>query len=273
MRIGAIQMCSGVNIEDNIEVAGDLIRQAVKDGAQFVATPEMTHILQKNPKYLFEQITTQDEDKGVRYFSGLAAKLGIDLLIGSLAIKTGDNRAANRSLLFGPDGGVKAAYDKIHLFDVQVSKKETWKESRVYDAGRAAVIAPIKGANLGLSICYDVRFASLYRYYAQNGADIIAVPAAFTRPTGAAHWEILLRARAIETGCFIIAPAQGGRHADGRATWGRSMIIDPWGEILASSPDDMTGFINADIDVEAVETIRGKIPAWNYEIGWSGDQI
>jgi len=273
MRIGAVQMCSGINIEENIDAADDLIRRAVKDGAQFVATPEMTHILQKNPKHLFAQITSQDADKGVRHFSELAAELGIDLLIGSLAIKTGDNSAANRSLLFGPDGGLKAAYDKIHLFDVQVSKKETWKESRVYDAGQRAVIASIKGANLGLSICYDVRFASLYRHYGQNGADIIAVPAAFTRPTGAAHWETLLRARAIETGCFIIAPAQGGRHADGRATWGHSMIIDPWGEILASSPDDKPGFICADIDIKAVETIRGKIPAWNYETGWSGDQI
>lgn len=264
-------MCSGTNIEDNIAAADALIRQAVKDGAQFVATPEMTHILQKNPKSLFEQITTQDKDKAVSFFAGLAAELGIDLLLGSLAIKTAENRAANRSFLFGTDGSLKATYDKIHLFDVQVSDQETWTESRVYDGGQRAITAPINGAHLGLSICYDVRFPSLYRHYAQHGVDIIAVPAAFTRPTGMAHWEVLLRARAIETGCFIIAPAQGGRHADGRATWGRSMIIDPWGEIVASASDDKPGFICGDINIGAVKTIRGKIPAWSYESGWSGD--
>jgi len=264
MKIAAIQMRSGVEIDANLEVADMLIRAAAKDGASFIATPEMTHILLRSPRRLFASITYENHDRGINYFAALAEELSINLLIGSLAIKTDEKRAVNRSYLFNRTGKIIAHYDKIHLFDVTVSREETWKESNVYDRGDKAVIADIDGAKLGLSICYDVRFPSLYRHYGQSGVDIIAVPAAFTRPTGEAHWESLLRARAIETGSFVIAPAQGGPHEDGRTTFGHSMIIGPWGDIRAHLDNDEPGYICADIDVGDVEETRRKIPAWNY---------
>ena len=185
-----IQLRSGVEIEDNLEIAGGLIRQAAASGARFIATPEMTHILQRSPKRLFAAITTEEDDIGLKYFKALAKELAVDLLIGSLAIKTGEKRAANRSFLISKDGSVAARYDKIHLFDVSVSRAETWKESNVYDRGSRAVMADIDGATLGLSICYDLRFGGLYRHYAQSGAQILTVPAAFTRPTGSALGEL-----------------------------------------------------------------------------------
>lgn len=258
-------MRSGVDISANLNAAERLIRGAADQGAQFIATPEMTHILQRSSKRLFASITDEANDVGVKHFAGLAQELNIDLLIGSLAIKTGDQRAANRSFLFNPKGETKARYDKIHLFDVTVSREETWKESNVYDRGNKAVMADIEGAKLGLSICYDLRFPALYRHYGQSGADIIAVPAAFTRPTGEAHWESLLRARAIEAGSFIIAPAQGGTHEDGRTTYGHSMIIGPWGDIRAHLNHDEPGYICAEIDLGDVTDARRRIPAWNYD--------
>ena len=269
MKLAAIQMRSGVDIDANLQSAELLISRAAAEGASFIATPEMTHILQRSPKRLFASITNEENDVGVKHFSGLAKELNIDLLIGSLAIKTGDKRAANRAFLFSSEGDVKAHYNKIHLFDVTVSREETWKESNVYDRGAKAVMADIKGAKLGLSICYDVRFPSLYRHYGQSGADIIAVPAAFTRPTGEAHWESLLRARAIETGSFIVAPAQGGEHEDGRTTYGHSMIIGPWGDVRAHLNHDEPGYICAEIDIADVAEARRRIPAWNHDPDYS----
>ncbi len=265
MRVAAIQLRSGTDISANIETASELIRQAASDGARFIATPEMTHILQRSANQLFDAIKPESEDPGVKAFGALADELGIDLLIGSLAIQTGENRAANRSFLFGADGQIKARYDKIHLFDVTISETETWKESKVYDSGKKAVMADVDNARLGLSICYDLRFPHLYRHYAREGADILTVPAAFTKPTGEAHWHTLLRARAIETGSFVIAPAQGGDHEDGRSTYGRSLIINPWGEILAELDHDEPGVLVTDINLDAVEAARRKIPAWNHE--------
>ncbi len=265
MKIAAIQMRSGVDIRANLEAAETLICRAADDGARFITTPEMTHILQRSPKRLFSSITDEASDLGVTHFSTLARELKIDLLIGSLAIRTGEKRAANRSFLFDKTGQATAHYDKIHLFDVTVSREETWKESNVYDRGDKAVMAEIDGAKLGLSICYDLRFPSLYRHYGQSGADIIAIPAAFTKPTGEAHWESLLRSRAIETGSFIIAPAQGGPHEDGRTTYGHSMIIGPWGDIRAHLDHDEPGFICADIDLSDVQDARRRIPAWNHD--------
>jgi len=265
LRAACIQLRSGTDIHTNIKAATDLIREAASRGAAFIATPEMTHILQRSPKALFDAIKSQDEDPGVKAFSALADELSIDLLIGSLAIRTGEYRAANRSFLFGPNGALKASYDKIHLFDVSLSPSETWKESNVYDRGKATVMVKAGDAQLGLSICYDLRFARLYRHYSQNGAQIIAVPAAFTKPTGEAHWHTLLRARAIETGSFILAPAQGGKHADGRVTFGHSLIINPWGQIMAELDHDEPGMIMADINLNEVVEARRKIPAWNHE--------
>lgn len=258
-------MCSGVSVTDNVAQAERLIRAAVADGATCVATPEMTHLLQRSPKRLFATITTEDKDVGLKRFRALADELNIHILIGSLAVLGENDKAMNRSFLIGPSGDILARYDKIHLFDVTLSRAETYKESNVYNGGTQAVTAMVNDAKLGLSICYDVRFAALYRAYGQAGAQVITVPAAFTVPTGQAHWETMLRARAIETGSFIIAPAQGGNHEDGRSTWGHSMIIGPWGDVRAVIDNDAPGYICADIDLDDVSDARRKVPAWQHE--------
>lgn len=264
MKLAAIQLCSGTDIAKNIAHASALIREAAAQGADFIVTPEMTNIIQRSPKRLHSLIKPQSDAPEIAAFSMLAKETSTPLLIGSMAFKSGEKRAVNRSILFAPDGQIIAQYDKIHLFDVTISRSETWKESSVYDRGTRAVLADIDGVKLGLSICYDLRFAALYRHYGQAGAHIITAPAAFTIPTGRAHWETLLRARAIETGSFMIAPAQGGAHEDGRRTWGHSMIIGPWGDIRAQIDHDEPGFCLAEIDLEDVEAARAKIPAWNY---------
>jgi len=263
MRVACIQLRSGHNSSENVAHASELIRNAAGNGAQFVATPENTHIMETSTKRLFEVLQPEDQETAITVFGSLAQELGIHILIGSMAIKLSDRKAANRSFLFSPNGKVSARYDKIHMFDVQVSKEETWKESENYQAGQQAVMANIGTAKLGLSICYDLRFPHLYRRYAQAGADIITVPAAFTYPTGKAHWKTLLTARAIETGAYIMAPAQGGVHDSGRRTWGRSIIIDPWGTVLAELDHDDPGFICADINLVEVQDARRKIPAWS----------
>lgn len=264
MRVGIVQLNSGTDIQANLETAGGFVREAASEGASLVATPEMTHFMQRRSSALLDTIVAQDEDKGVAYFGALAKELGISLLIGSLAIRQGEDRAVNRSFLFGPNGDTLASYDKIHLFDVQVSRTETYTESKTYDRGNKGVTAEIGDMKLGLSICYDVRFPKLYQDYANAGAEIMTVPAAFTRPTGEAHWEILLKARAIETASFVVAPAQGGQHEDGRATWGRSMIVGPWGEIRAKLDHDEPGFVCATLDKADVDMARRKIPAWQH---------
>ena len=269
MKVAAIQLRSGIEVEPNLLAAEKLIRAAAQKGARLIVTPEMTHILQRSPKRLFAALQVENMDRGVDFFAGLAKELGVYLLIGSLAILKSEGRAANRSFLFGPSGETLARYDKIHLFDVTVSRAETWKESNVYDRGDRAVTASIEGAKLGLSICYDVRFAGLYRKYAEAGAHIMTVPAAFTKPTGEAHWEALLRARAIETGSFVIAPAQGGTHEDGRTTFGHSHIIGPWGDIIAKLDNDEPGYITADINLDDVAAARAKIPAWQHNPGYT----
>jgi predicted amidohydrolase len=278
MKIAAVQLCSGVEIGENLRASEVLIRRAAAGGASLIATPEMTHLLQRDSSQLYAAIAPQDKDKGVQFYARLAAELKIHLLIGSLAVqsasepasKSAPKRVVNRSFLFGPAGDILAVYDKIHLFDAQVSAAESWKESRVYDRGYKAVTAQAGKAVLGLSICYDLRFAGLYRRYAQCGAHIMTVPAAFTRPTGQAHWETLLRARAIETGSFVLAPAQGGEHADGRETYGHSLIIGPWGEVLAASETDSPAIISAEIDLSQVSQARARIGAWQHAPEFEG---
>ncbi len=267
MRVGLVQLCSGTNIAENISAASALIRKAAKAGATLVVTPEMTHLVQKDKMALVASIYSQDNDPAVSAFASLAKDIKIDLLIGSLAIKSG-NKVRNRSFLFGPNGLMKATYDKVHLFDAIVSDTEHYRESALYAAGDTPVLADVAGAKIGLSICYDLRFPNLYRYYAQSGVQILAVPAAFTVPTGKAHWDILLRARAIETGSFVLAAAQGGQHTDGRATYGRSKIISPWGEVTAELAHDKPGYICADLDLSEVETARQRIPAWADKRTW-----
>lgn len=268
--IALIQMRSGIDPQRNLDDAAALIRQAAADGARLVATPETTHLVQKDADQAFAVMKTQAEDPAIGFFSALADELDIDLLIGSLAIRIGERKAANRSFLFGPDGALKASYDKAHMFDVGLGQGETYRESANYQAGDRLVLAEAAGARLGLSICYDLRFAYLYRRLAKAGAQILTAPAAFTRPTGRAHWEVLLRARAIETGSFVIAPAQGGLHEDGRRTYGHSMIIGPWGEIVAQLDHDEPGILAATLDLSRVEDARSRIPALSHDRSLSG---
>ena len=255
-------MRSGIDVAANIAAASELVRAAAAEDARFIATPEMTHLLQRAPDALRRDVRTMEEDAGVAAFSDLAAELSVNLLIGSMAILREDGKIANRSCLFAPDGRLQAQYDKIHLFEASLSKSETYREADSYEAGKLPVTADIDAHSLGMTICYDLRFPALYRNYASAEADMITVPAAFTVATGKAHWETLLRARAIETGAYIIAPAQGGHHEDGRKTWGRSMIAAPWGEVTAKLEDDAPGFICADIDKDKVANARRRIPAW-----------
>lgn len=265
MKLGLVQMRSGIDPAANLRAAEALIRQAAGEGARLVATPETTHLVQKDAEALWRTLRTPEADPAIAFFGDLARELGIDLLIGSLALQVGVRRAVNRSFLFGSDGAVKAQYDKAHMFDVAVGAGETYRESANYQAGDRLVVAEAAGVRLGLTICYDIRFAYQYRALAQAGAQILAVPAAFTRPTGRAHWEILLKARAIETGSYVIAPAQGGLHEDGRRTWGRSMVIGPWGETVAALEDDAPGVLLAEIDLAKTASARARIPALEHD--------
>ena len=241
--------------------AEPLVREAARAGARLIATPEGTNILQRDRKLLFEAVRPLDEDECVLGLRRLAKELGVWILIGSALVKREDGQLANRSALVGADGAIKATYDKIHMFDVDLPTGERHRESALYTPGEQATVAETPWGKLGLSVCYDVRFPHLYRAMAKAGAEIVTVPAAFTRPTGEAHWEILLRARAIETGAYVLAPAQGGFHEDGRGTWGRSTIVGPWGEILAKAEDDEPGVITAELDLDAVAKARAAIPA------------
>lgn len=265
MKTACIQLCNSSDIDANLRRAVALIKDAHGKGAKFIATPENTLIMTSNPKTLFAKIKGEQDTQAITLFSNLAHELGIYLLIGSMAIKRSDDKAANRSFLFGPEGKILARYDKIHLFDVDINATETWRESANYTPGQSPALAPIDGFCLGLSICYDLRFAALYKYYAKHGANILSVPAAFTAVTGKAHWQTLLRARAIETSAYVIAPAQGGVHEDGRATWGHSMIINPWGDIIAELDHDQPGFCLADLSLETIKRERARIPAWNQD--------
>jgi len=261
MQVGLVQLCSGIEVAANIVATSELIRAAAAGGASLIATPEMTHLVQKDKQDLLSKISSQESEPAVTAFADLAKELGIDLLIGSMALKAGE-KIANRGFHFTPDGVIKASYDKIHLFDAQVSDTESYHESSTYTAGDAPVMTAVGQTKIGLSICYDLRFPMLYRHYAQDGAQIVTIPAAFTVPTGRAHWDVLLRARAIETGSFVLAAAQGGAHEDGRLTYGHSKIINPWGEVIAELAHDRPGYVTAEIDLSEVEKARKRIPAW-----------
>ncbi|MCF4167042.1 carbon-nitrogen hydrolase family protein [Zavarzinia compransoris] len=269
LRVACVQITAGRDVPANIAVASALIREAAAKGARLIATPEMTSLMERNRREMRPKVRTEDEDIALAAFRALAAELGAHLLIGSLPIDIGDARLANRGFLIGPDGAIEARYDKIHMFDVDLPQGESFRESNAYRPGESAVVVPVEGAMLGLSICYDLRFAALYRRLAQAGAEILAVPAAFTRVTGEAHWHILLRARAIETACFVIAPGQTGTHEDGRQTYGHSLIVDPWGHVLADGGTDV-GIITADLDLDAVKAARGRIPALQHDRVFAG---
>jgi len=245
-----------------------LIRQAASEGAKFILTPEVTNLMEQRRDRRGLAITDEDQDVVVSGLRRLAAELGVWLLIGSAVVRSGhaaDDRAANRSLLIDANGGITARYDKLHVFDVDLANGETYRESATIRPGDGAVVADTPWGRLGMTVCYDIRFPHLHRQLAKAGATMISVPAAFTVPTGEAHWETLLRARAIETGAFVLAPAQGGTHEDGRKTWGRSTVVSPWGEILAKADDDAPGVVHARLDMAAVEKARASIPALRHD--------
>jgi len=265
MRAACIQMRSGTDVDDNLSQLSQYVAKAVKQGADYIQTPEMTSILAQNRKTLFSQIETDDGSIGsnrvIDFAANLAKQHGIWLHLGSIAVKISNSKAANRGLIFSPEGQRIASYDKLHMFDVDLPNNETWRESSLYRPGERAVVCKTDKYTLGLSICYDLRFPGLYRQLAQAGAQILSCPAAFTRQTGKAHWHSLLRARAIENGAFVIAAAQGGVHQDGRETFGHSLIINPWGVIIAEINHDHPDIIVCDIDLGQVEKARSRIPS------------
>jgi deaminated glutathione amidase len=263
-RAACIQLRCGDDIAENVRAVSELIRQAHKAGAQFVATPENTSLMAVDAGAKLALAKPEKDDLALCTLSAVAEELGIWLLIGSLPIKLSDEKTANRSYLIGRDGRITARYDKIHLFDVNLPNGESYRESNTVSAGGQAVMADLPWGRIGLSVCYDLRFPHLYRTLAKGGAEILSIPSAFTETTGKAHWHVLLRARAIENGCFVIAPAQGGRHANGRSTYGHSMIVGPWGDVLAEAGVD-PGFITTDIDLEQVAAVRARVPSLQHD--------
>ena len=238
-----------------------LVREAARAGAAFIATPEGTNILQKDRAILLPLLKRLDQDLVVAGLRQAAQDLRVWILIGSALVEREDGKAANRSVLISPSGAVTATYDKLHMFDVDLPTGESARESATYEPGDRAVTARAGDLRLGLTVCYDLRFPALYRALALAGAEVMTIPAAFTRPTGVAHWEVLMRARAIETGSFDLAPAQGGRHEDGRGTHGHSLVVAPWGEVLAQLDHDEPGVLLADLDLAAAAKARAAIPA------------
>ncbi len=275
MRAGLVQLSSSDDPERNLPVTRGLVREAAAAGATLVLTPEVTNCVSSNRDRQRAVLRHEEDDPTLAALREDAAALGIWLLIGSLAIRThdADGRFANRSFLIAPGGTVAARYDKIHMFDVEVSAAETWRESAGYRPGTEAVVAPALGTRIGLTVCYDLRFPQLHRALAKAGAEVLTVPAAFTPVTGAAHWEVLLRARAIETGCFVLAPAQCGAHeaAEGprRRTWGHSLAVAPWGEVLADG-GEAPGVTVVDLDLGAVREARRRVPALWHDRAFSG---
>jgi predicted amidohydrolase len=265
LTVGLIQMNGGVEPGPNLDALEAGAREAAGRGASLVLAPEAANIVQRDGARLREAVRSPQDDPALPRLASLAAELEVWLVAGSLMVLADDGRVANRCHVFSPDGRLAAVYDKIHLFDIDFGDGESYAESDNVRPGDAAVIVPTPWGRLGLSVCYDLRFPALYRQLAQAGATMFAVPSAFTRRTGEAHWETLLRARAIENGAFVFAPAQGGRHEDGRATWGRSMIVGPWGEVIAKLDHDRPGVLTAAIDMGAVAAARKNIPSLSHD--------
>lgn len=261
VRIAALQMNSGTAPEPNLDALATLAREAAGQGARYVLSPEVSIVFAENRDGLRAVAGPWEGNPAIARCAAIARETGLFLHLGSLAVALPDGRFANRSVLFRPDGAIAATYDKIHLFDATLPGLRDYRESATYAGGETAVLAEAAGLRLGFTICYDVRFPALHRLLAAAGAELIAAPAAFTVPTGEAHWEVLLRARAIETGCFVIAAAQAGQHENGRATYGHSMVIDPWGGILGQLGGDGAGVLVADIDPAAVAEARARVPA------------
>ena len=268
-RAACVQLRSSDDVAENVRTASALIREAAAQGATFIATPENTTLMAPDGGAKLAQSFAESHDPALPQFAALAEELGIWLLIGSLAIKVSDTKTANRSFLIDPKGRITARYDKIHLFDVDLPSGEKYRESNTVAGGDAAVLADLPWGKVGLTICYDLRFPQLYRALAKSGAFALTVPSAFTETTGKAHWHVLLRARAIENGAFVIAPAQGGHHVNGRKTYGHSLIVAPWGEILAEAGVDPCVIV-ADIDPEAAKDSRMRIPNLQHDRAFTG---
>ena len=263
-KAACIQLRSTRSVAENIETTSQLIRQAAGEGARYIQTPEMTHLVETGRASLMEKIVEEPQDLGVKAFGVLAKELGITLHIGSLAILRSDGKVANRAFIFGPDGELITTYDKIHMFDVDLDNGESWRESNTYEPGVSSPVVETGDAKIGVAICYDVRFPEVFRRQALAGADILTAPACFTKQTGQAHWHVLMRARAIENASFMISAAQGGIHDDGRKTFGHSIIVDPWGNVLADSENDEPGFISAKIDLQDAVKARKRIPVLTH---------
>jgi deaminated glutathione amidase len=265
-----LQLNSGRDIAPNIGTAADLIRRARAAGAELIMTQEVSDMIEPKRALRLEKARDERSHPMLAAFRDLAREIGAHLLLGSVMLREeGSERLRNRSFLIGPDGAIRARYDKIHMFDVDLPGGETYRESAVFQPGDAAVRTALPWGVLGMSVCYDLRFPHLYRALAQGGADFLSVPAAFTVPTGKAHWHVLLRARAIENGCFVFAPAQCGEHAEGRRTYGHSLIVAPWGEILAEAADAV-GFITAEIDTDRIAEARRSVPSLTHDRPFSG---
>jgi predicted amidohydrolase len=262
-KVGLIQMRSGLDPAANLAGVLELIDQAKQAGADYVLTPEMTNILAIKRDHLFANIVAEENDPTLATLREVARDLAIYVHIGSLAIKASAEKAANRSFLIDRKGEVAARYDKIHMFDVDLAGDESYRESSNYRPGELAVLADLPWGRLGMTVCYDLRFPALYRALAEAGASFLAIPAAFTKQTGEAHWHVLMRARAIENGCYVIAAAQGGQHENGRSTFGHSIVVDPWGKIVAEGGIE-PGVIMAEIDPAAVVAARSKVPSLNH---------
>jgi predicted amidohydrolase len=258
-----VQMRTGLLPGPSLDQGSALIREAAKAGADYVLTPEVSNMMQLNREALFEHLADEDSDASLKAYRELARELNIHLHIGSLALRASPDRAVNRSFLIAPSGDILASYDKIHMFDIDLGNGESYRESANYQPGETAVISDLPWGRIGLTICYDVRFPALYRALAEAGASFLTVPSAFTRPTGEAHWHVLLRARAIENGCFVFAAAQGGLHENKRETFGHSLIVDPWGVVLAEAGTE-PGFVMARIDPADVTKARGKVPSLQH---------
>lgn len=259
-----VQMRTSLLAEHSLVQGTQLIRDAALAGADYVQTPEVSNMMQINRTELFKHLVPEEDDLSLKAYRTLAAELKIHLHIGSLAVLATPDRAANRSFLIGPDGNVLASYDKIHMFDIDLPNGESYRESANYQPGETAVISDLPWGRIGLTICYDIRFPALYRALAESGAAFLTAPSAFTQKTGEAHWHTLLRARAIENGCFMFAAAQGGVHENKRATYGHSLIIDPWGVVLAEATDAEPGFIIAKIDPARVTEARTSVPSLQH---------
>lgn len=262
--VACIQHTAAREMAPNIETLSSMIREAASGGADLIALPEMCTMLEPSDELIFAKTHEEEDDPGLAAFRALARETGRWILIGSILVRAGGNRVANRSFLVDASGEVVARYDKLHLFDVTLKDGEAYKESATVKPGSRAVAAATPWGVLGLSVCYDLRFAALYRALAQAGASFLAVPAAFTYTTGKAHWHVLVRARAIETGSFVFAPDQGGTHAEGRRTFGHSLIVDPWGRVLADGGPE-PGIVAAEIDPAKVAEARGMIPSLRHD--------